>query len=86
MYQLTTGKCLRPLKLLLVNGKVKELISVIPRLNEPVPRGVALREPDRSAAGCPFRKSCELACAECAEHVPEMRELSPGHFVRCGCV
>ena len=69
-----------------IHPYTKKLISVIPRLNEPVPRGVALREPDRSAAGCPFRKSCELACAECAERVPEMRELSPGHFVRCGCV
>ena len=69
-----------------IHPYTKKLISVIPRLNEPVPRGVALREPDRSAAGCPFRKSCELACAECGGRVPEMRELSPGHFVRCGCV
>ena len=64
----------------------KKLISVIPRMNRPVPRGVSLREPDRSARGCPYKKACDLCCAECETEMPPMKEIEPGHFVRCCCL
>ena len=64
----------------------KKLISVIPRMNQPVPRGVSVREPDRSAKGCPYKKACEMACGKCEEEMPPMHEIEPGHFVRCCCL
>ena len=69
-----------------VHPYTKMLISVIPRLNQPVPRGASEREPDRSAAGCPFRRSCDICRGECGERVPVMHQLEPGHYVRCDYV
>ena len=69
-----------------VHPYTKKLISVIPRMNKPVPRGISVREPDRSAKGCPYKKACEICCAACEEEVPPMREIEPGHFVRCCCL
>ena len=34
-------------------------------------------------AGCRFRTRCELAEQRCTDEEPQLRELSPGHFVRC---
>jgi len=34
-------------------------------------------------SGCPFRTRCTRACAKCAESMPELREIRPGHFVAC---
>ncbi|HHY45651.1 MAG TPA: dipeptide ABC transporter ATP-binding protein [Firmicutes bacterium] len=34
-------------------------------------------------SGCPFHTRCPKAGAECRESRPELRELSPGHFVAC---
>lgn len=65
----------------------KNLISVIPRMNAPAPRGVSLREPDRNVAGyCPFRQNCDCKSHDCGDKVPPIREISPGHYVRCHCV
>ncbi len=33
--------------------------------------------------GCPFAPRCGEACEDCEKAVPAMRELSPGHLVRC---
>ncbi|HLG18673.1 MAG TPA: ABC transporter ATP-binding protein [Bdellovibrionota bacterium] len=32
---------------------------------------------------CRFYDRCPLAAAECKEREPDLREVSPGHFVRC---
>jgi oligopeptide transport system ATP-binding protein len=34
-------------------------------------------------SGCKFRTRCPLAKPECASTVPQMREVSPGHFCAC---
>ena len=33
--------------------------------------------------GCPFRSRCRYCTGACAEAMPEMREVSPGHFLAC---
>ena len=35
-------------------------------------------------AGCTFAPRCEQCCEACREQMPEMREIAPGHGVRCG--
>ncbi len=37
-------------------------------------------------SGCPFRTRCPRACDKCAESMPELREIRPGHFVACHLV
>ncbi len=34
-------------------------------------------------SGCPFRTRCDRCTARCAEAMPEMREVAPGHFLAC---
>ena len=33
--------------------------------------------------GCPFRTRCRCCTGQCAETMPEMREVAPGHFLAC---
>ena len=34
-------------------------------------------------SGCPFRTRCPHCTERCAELMPEMREIAPGHFLAC---
>ncbi|AZI45156.1 ATP-binding cassette domain-containing protein (plasmid) [Deinococcus psychrotolerans] len=39
--------------------------------------------PINPPSGCVFRTRCRYAIAECANVIPELREVSPGHFKAC---
>jgi oligopeptide/dipeptide ABC transporter ATP-binding protein len=43
-------------------------------------------DPRTPIKGCPFAPRCPVAKRVCTEAVPELREISPGHWVRCSCV
>lgn len=40
-------------------------------------------DPANLPSGCVFRERCRYAKADCAESEPELRQIVPGHFVRC---
>jgi len=63
------------------------LLASVPRLGEhhkrltPIPGQVpGLRD---TISGCPFRPRCPEAIDACADRLPAMTEIAPGHFVRC---
>jgi oligopeptide/dipeptide ABC transporter ATP-binding protein len=66
----------------------KALLSAIP-----IPDPKAKRErmiltgdvptPIDPPSGCRFRTRCPFAIEECAQAVPELREIEPGHFAAC---
>ena len=39
--------------------------------------------PLNAPSGCPFRTRCRYANEQCADHMPEFKEVSSGHFVAC---
>ena len=39
--------------------------------------------PVNPPSGCPFHPRCAFATQRCRTALPEMREVSPGHFVKC---
>lgn len=39
--------------------------------------------PMNPPSGCVFHPRCEKAVASCSQHVPEFREVKPGHWVAC---
>ncbi|MBX6351879.1 MAG: ABC transporter ATP-binding protein [Thermoflavifilum sp.] len=66
------------------------LMASIPTLDEEkeVLYSIPGTVPDAAAfpEGCRFASRCPLAQPSCFEKMPELREVKPGHFVRCDVV
>jgi len=39
--------------------------------------------PINPPSGCVFRTRCRYALPECAQAVPELKEVAPGHYKAC---
>ena len=68
----------------------KSLISAVPipdpkiaRANKRIPLQGDIPSPLNAPSGCPFRTRCPYAQEQCAQSMPEFKEVSAGHFVAC---
>ncbi len=63
------------------------LLGSVPKLNENVDRLKPIEglmpDPTRLPKGCYFAPRCRQACDLCHRQHPAMREIEPGHLVRC---
>ena len=68
----------------------KSLLSAVPvpdpkvaRANQRIVLTGDIPSPLNAPSGCPFRTRCAYATEECAQSMPEFKEVSKGHFVAC---
>ena len=68
----------------------KSLLSAVPvpdpkvaRANQRIVLIGDIPSPLNAPSGCPFRTRCAYATEECAQSMPEFKEVSKGHFVAC---
>ena len=72
----------------------KTLISAVPVVSEEERRikpkkqspGGEIPSPINPPSGCAFHPRCSLAEPVCSQHLPDLVEVMPGHFVRCHVV
>ncbi|RKM61054.1 ATP-binding cassette domain-containing protein [Butyrivibrio sp. CB08] len=68
----------------------KSLLSSVPvpdpkiaRANKRIVLSGDIPSPLNAPSGCPFRTRCAYCKGDCAESMPEFKEVSKGHFVAC---
>ena len=68
----------------------KSLLSAVPvpdpkeaRSNKRIALSGDIPSPLNAPSGCPFRTRCSYATDKCAESMPELKEISSGHFAAC---
>ncbi len=68
----------------------QSLLSAVPipdpkiaRANQRIALTGDIPSPLNAPSGCPFRTRCRYATEQCAQEVPEFKEVSKGHFVAC---
>ena len=73
-----------------IHPYTQSLLSAVPipdpkiaRANERLHLSGDVPSPLHMPSGCPSRPRCPRATAKCAEAMPELKEMSPGHKVAC---
>lgn len=68
----------------------QSLLSCVPvpdpkiaRINKRIVLSGDIPSPLNAPTGCPFRTRCPYAADVCAESMPELKEISSGHFAAC---